>query len=501
MFQTTLSTFLRKRRQPELTCAQPQKEMKFREVTVYLVERRMGKSRRNFLTSLARSKGFSVDNTLSSKVTHIVAEDNPAHELWPWLQEQGIADLGKMNVLDIAWFTQSMKAGRPIPVEAQHRIQKPSVQPKPEAGPPNSPWLTVSQYACQRRTTLYNHNKILTDALEVLAENYEFIESIGPCLGFRRAASMLKSLPAPLRNINDTEGLPCLGPETKAVIQDIFECGSSSKVEEVLTDERYRTLKIFTSVFGVGPKTAEKWYRKGLRSLEQIASDSSIHLNKMQIAGFQYYEDISKPVSKAEAEAVGHIIKEIAGCFSPDVTMTLTGGFRRGKEFGHDVDFLLTVPRPGKEDGLLPAVINQLRTQGLLLYSDFQESTFDLSSLPNRRFEAMDHFQKCFLIVKLKKDQVVGQQAEQRCGRDWKAVRVDLVAPPAERYAFALLGWSGSTQFERDLRRFSRLERNMLLDNHALFDKTTNTFLQAKTEEDIFTHLGLDYIEPWQRNA
>lgn len=37
----------------------------------------------------------------------------------------------------------------------------------------------------------------------------------------------------------------------------------------------------------------------------------------------------------------------------------------RGKEFGHDVDFLLTVPRPGKEDGLLPAVINQLRTQVL----------------------------------------------------------------------------------------------------------------------------------------
>ncbi|KAK3553474.1 hypothetical protein QTP70_003517 [Hemibagrus guttatus] len=83
----------------------------------------MGKSRRNFLTGLARSKGFCVDNTLSSKVTHIVAEDNPAHELWPWLQEQGIANLDKMNVLDISWFTQSMRAGQPIPVEVQHRIQ------------------------------------------------------------------------------------------------------------------------------------------------------------------------------------------------------------------------------------------------------------------------------------------------------------------------------------------------------------------------------------------
>lgn len=86
-----------------------------------------------------------------------------------------------------------------------------------------------------------------------------------------------------------------------------------------------------------------------------------------------------------------------------------------------------------------------LTFQGILLYSDFQESTFEFSRLPCQRFEAMDHFQKCFLIVKLKKEQVVGQQAEQRCGKDWKAVRVDLVAPPAECYAFALLGWSGST--------------------------------------------------------
>lgn len=29
-----------------------------------------------------------------------------------------------------------------------------------------------------------------------------------------------------------------------------------------------------------------------------------------------------------------------------------------------------------------------------------------------------------------------------------------------------------SQQFERDLRRFARMERRMLLDNHALYDKT-----------------------------
>ncbi|XP_066535734.1 DNA nucleotidylexotransferase [Hoplias malabaricus] len=499
MFQTTPCTLLKKRQRPESTPAHPQEGMKFGEVTVYLVERRMGTSRRKFLTSLARSKGFCVDNTLSSKVTHIVAEGNPANELWPWLQEQGLPHLDNTNVLDITWFTESMRAGRPVPVEAQHCIQKPSLEL--ETCVPDISVPAVSQYACQRRTTLDNQNKLLTDALEVLAEICEFNDNKGRCLGFRRAASVLKSLPTPLRRLQDAEGLPCLGEESKAVIEEIFECGSCYKVEDILADERYQTLKLFTSVFGVGPKTAEKWYRRGLRSLEQICSDSSIHLNRMQAAGFLYYEDISKPVTIAEAKAVGCIIKETASYFSSCVTITPTGGFCRGKVFGHDADFILTIPEPGKENGLLPAVIDSLRDQGILLYSDFQESTFDLSKLPSRHFEAMDHFQKCFLILKLKLERVEGQQADSGRGRDWKAVRVDLVAPPADRFAFCLLGWSGSTQFERDLRRFARLERGMLLDNHALYDKATNTFLQAKTEEDIFTHLGLDYIEPWQRNA
>lgn len=43
--------------------------------------------------------------------------------------------------------------------------------------------------------------------------------------------------------------------------------------------------QLFTSVFGVGPKTAEKWYRRGLRSFSDVLADRSIHLNRMQQNG------------------------------------------------------------------------------------------------------------------------------------------------------------------------------------------------------------------------
>uniref|UniRef100_A0A671LJD5 DNA nucleotidylexotransferase-like n=1 Tax=Sinocyclocheilus anshuiensis TaxID=1608454 RepID=A0A671LJD5_9TELE len=454
------------RRRPEVAFVGGREEVKFRDVRLFLVERRMGKSRRNFLSNLARSKGFCVDDALSADVTHVVSEGNAAQELWSWLEEQGFRETHDKHVLHISWFTESMSAGRPVPVEIRHYIQRSCAHPsaKPESA--------VSPYACQRRTTLDNHNKIFTDALEVLAENMELCGNQGPSLAFRRAASVLKSLPAALRCPEETQHLPCLGEHSRAIIE-ISECGSSSRVEEILNDERYRTMKLFSSVFGVGPKTAENWFCRGLRTFEQVLSEPSIRLNRMQTMGM-------------------HSVYNVCVC----VCVCLTC---RGKEFGHDVDFIIKTTEAGQEDVILPAVIKRFKSQNILLYSDLQESTFDLRKLPTHCFEAMDHFSKCFLIIKLKRE----QETDARAGKDWKAVRVDLVAPPLERFAYALLGWTGSTLFERDLRRFARLERGKLLDTIFVgtFGPHNNTFLPANTEEDIFAHLGLEYIEPWQRNA
>lgn len=83
--------------------------------------------------------------------------------------------------------------------------------------------------------------------------------------------------------------------------------------------------------------------------------------------------------------------------------------------------------------------------QGLLLYVDYHPSTFYLKTIPCYRFEAMDFFAKCFLILKLEMSRVEGaQQKEEGDTRGWRAVRVDLVSPPIDRFAYAQLGWTGS---------------------------------------------------------
>uniref|UniRef100_A0A3B4AAC0 DNA-directed DNA/RNA polymerase mu n=1 Tax=Periophthalmus magnuspinnatus TaxID=409849 RepID=A0A3B4AAC0_9GOBI len=466
------------------------KNMKFGDIRLYLVEKKMGRSRRSFLTKLAVTKGFIVEEVLCDEVTHVISENNDAASLWVWLKGQGLKNLPMMHVVDISWFTESMKEGQPVAMETRHLIQ---------TCPQSSPESPVSPYACQRRTTIENKNKIFTDALEVLVERYEQSEIEGPCVAFRRAASVLKSLSWSIESVRSIEGLPYVGDSSRTVIQEILQYGRSFEVERILADERYQTLKLFMSVFGVGPKTADKWYRQGLRSLSQILAHPDIQLNRMQQNGFLHHSDLSRGVRADEARAVEALIVETVQSVAPDAVVTLSGGFRRYRSmFGHDVDFIVTTAEAGGESLLLPLIMERLQEQGLLLFQAYNPSTFDLQKVPCRRYEAMDFFAKCFLILKLEGSRVQGGV---QGDRGWRAVRVDLVAPPIEHFAFTQLGWTGSRQFERDLRRFARTERNMILDNHALYDKTKNQFLAALTEKDIFAHLGLEYMEPWHRNA
>ncbi|XP_010221591.1 PREDICTED: DNA nucleotidylexotransferase, partial [Tinamus guttatus] len=447
-------------------------EIKFNKFVIFIMQRKMGKTRRAFLMELARRKGFRVESELSDSVTHIVAENNSYLEVLDWLRGQAVRDSSRFELLDISWFTACMEAGRPIELEMKYRLMEQDEFPAVNTCEPEVPSFTVSkvsQYSCQRKTTLNNLNKKFTDAFEIMAENYEFKENEIFSLEFQRAASVLKFLPFPVVRMKDIQGLPCMGDQVRDIIEEIIEEGESSRAKDVLNDERYKSFKQFTSVFGVGVKTSEKWYRMGLRTLEEVKAEKTLKLSKMQRVGLLYYEDLVSRVSEAEVEAVDLIVKKAVHMFLPDALVTVTGGFRRGKKIGHDIDFLITNPGPRDDDDLLH--------KGLLLYCDIIESTFVKEQRPSRHIDAMDNFQKCFAILKLYQPRAdsrsynTSEEFDTAEVKDWKAIRVDLVISPFEQYAYALLGWTGSKQFGRDLRRYANHEKKMMLDNHALYDK------------------------------
>ncbi|XP_019587234.2 DNA-directed DNA/RNA polymerase mu isoform X2 [Rhinolophus sinicus] len=467
----------------------------FPGVTIYLAEPRMGRSRRAFLTRLALSKGFRVLDAYSSQVTHVVMEQTSAEDAVCWLESRAAPlppGCASPALLDISWFTESMAAGQPVPVECRHRLEV-AVSRK---GLPSPVWMLP--YACQRPTPLTHHNTSFSEALETLAEAAGFEGSEGRLLSFYRSASVLKALPSPVTALSQLQGLPHFGEHSCRVVQELLEHGVCDEVERVRLSERYQSMKLFTGIFGVGVRTADQWYREGLRTLDDVRKQVQ-RLTQQQKAGLQHYGDLSRPVQRSDAEALQLVVEAAVGQALPGATVTLAGSFRRGKSQGHDVDFLITHPQEGQEVGLLPRVLCYLKKQGLVLYQQHRRCRDHAHWM--RQSHNMDTFESSFCIFRLLRPSGAAVGGPQRPGPAWKAVRVDLVVVPIGQYPFALLGWTGSKHFERELRRFSRTERGLWLNSRGLYDPEQKAFVHVAAEEDIFRHLGLAYLPPEQRNA
>lgn len=217
------------------------KMCKFPDIHIYIMEKRMGASRKSFLTHLGRSKGFLIEESYSSSVTHVVSENNTGDEVDIWIKKQEVEDgasSSSVNLLDISWLTESMASGNPVPIQDRHRLK---INTKPSEV---TPAIMMKSYACQRRTPLKHHNSFLTDALEILALNAEFTENEGRSVAFRRAASVLKALPRVVRTTDDLKDLPCLGEHSLRVIKEILDDGTSSEVESTRQSEQFQAMKV-----------------------------------------------------------------------------------------------------------------------------------------------------------------------------------------------------------------------------------------------------------------
>jgi len=161
----------------------------------------------------------------------------------------------------------------------------------------------------------------------------------------------------------------------------------------------------------------------------------------------------------------------------------------------NDVDIVISHPdlRSGsdKVKGLCKRFVQHLHSRGMVSHIMHLSSFHAHNALRTSRWDSLE---KSLTVFKLPPNEKNPQQ--KRICR-----RLDLIFAAPESYWTAVIGWSGSRLFERDLRSWAKHEKGLKFDSSGLTRRHDSKLFLPRSEEEVFEILGLDWIEPAMRNA
>ncbi|KDQ11196.1 hypothetical protein BOTBODRAFT_461341 [Botryobasidium botryosum FD-172 SS1] len=305
-------------------------------------------------------------------------------------------------------------------------------------------------------------------------------------LQYRKAISSIRKETARITSLSQAQGLFGVGKKTATKIMEIVENGKTKRLEYEEQLDDTRVCKLFSAIYGVGPRLAWQWYQLGLRTLQDVREGKAgVKLTPAQRIGLEHYDDLQLRMPREEAGVIFGRIKEIALAIDPELDLQLMGSYRRGQPNCGDIDILITRPdMDGRtHKGIMRKLLPALHEKDIL--------TKDLS-MPHD----LDDLEAKYMGLC-------------RLGPDGKMRRIDILAVPYASWGAALLYFTGDDIFNRSMRLLASskgyslnqrgLYKNVVRDPKTRVKTVTGTLIASRTEEDIFAILGVPWQEPAQR--
>ncbi len=315
-----------------------------------------------------------------------------------------------------------------------------------------------------------NKQRII-DALDVMRRKDYAEKRVFQARAYDTAIKALKGIAGDITSLKDVEGIKGIGAKIQEKITEILETGSLAAAERTRASPTFGAYESLLGVYGIGPAKAKILVESGILTIEdlraKVVADPDF-LTAAQTIGLRHYEPLLERIPRTEM--VEHE-KTILGSLGPEFKAMIVGSYRRGAVDSGDIDVLLTL-----SDELTPFKRIQLFRKAVRAFQE-QGYITDILALGST---------KCMGISKL-----VGG----------KARRLDLLMIPAEQFPYAVLYFTGSDLFNIAFRGYA-LEKGYTMNEHEM--KPTGAKPappRMESEKDIFTFLGLQYVEPHMRRG
>ena len=261
-------------------------------------------------------------------------------------------------------------------------------------------------------------------------------------------------------------------------VQEIIETGVLGAAQRAREETNVGAYEELLGVYGVGPVKAKSFVEAGIggvADLRAAVTEGRVSLTDAQLLGLEHYEDILERIPRAEMDEHKEVIFDAADPVLMDIS--IVGSYRRGAESSGDIDVLITMPSA--------LTARQIAEH----FSEYVDRLIEAGYIIGVLAQGPT---KCLAICQL----------PDLDGTPSKARRLDLLMIPREQYAYAVLYFTGSDQFNVAMRRWA-LEKGYTMNEHTMKpikEGVPEAPIMLK-EQDIFRFLGLKYIPPTSRKG
>lgn len=322
------------------------------------------------------------------------------------------------------------------------------------------------------------------DISEMLIELATFEKNVSRNIhkynAYRKAAGVISNHPEPIHSGEEARKLKGVGEKIAKKIDELLETGKLAKLEKIRNDESSNAINFLTRVTGIGPAAAKKLVDEGITSLDDLKKNMD-KLNHHQQIGVRYFDDFEKRIPRSEMLQLQELAFRYIKAVDSDLEATICGSFRRGAPSSGDIDILLGHPTytsdSTKKPLYLKSVVDEMVKEGFVT---------DTLSLGESKFMGV-----CVLPTK--------DGSPPPSHR-----RIDIRIIPFDQYFFGILYFTGSDEFNRQMRSHA-LEKGFTLNEYCIRPVGATGIpgepIHVTSEEEIFQVIDFPYKEPTGRNV
>lgn len=295
---------------------------------------------------------------------------------------------------------------------------------------------------------------------------------------YNKVIKQLQELHRPVHSFDDLSSIEGIGESIANQINLYFEQNKEKK----LTPDDVARAKLMT-VHGIGEKKADRLIAAGIRNVAQLKNNEErLHeeglIHGKHLIALKYIDYATERIPREEMEQHEEILLNTAEMVDPKLIVSVVGSYRRGTSTSGDVDTIVSHPTDNMKSIL--DYIERLVEDGYIIDTlAFAEKELGkLRKLPGpRKFLGYCQID------------------------DEDPRRIDILFSPINELPFAELYFTGSKDYNRNMRAFAK-EKGYSLSEHGL-EKLDGTYVKTKfkTEKDIFEFLGYPYDKPTDRNV